>query len=438
MMELRAAIRRNNGAGIKFEIESGAPVNQARKVDGYSTILQEAAENPEVSLETLRILVEAGADHTLAPGELVRKASATGELERVKFFESLGCPLTKVDRYGYTSLHSAIRAGVQPPYDLVEYLLAAGVNINQKSSWSETALGYALSGRRFDMARLLVRHGATGEEGWPKIFGYVLESNLDAIALNKADLGSEFFSFGMWRPLRIAISMGDVSLCEFLLRNGSTVTYIDPRGMDVMSDAILSGSVEMAEWVLKTLLNGELHKQLAPDYRFYSLFSEACQVDSVEMAEWLLKAGENISEMRFGSCSSLEMANFCLLHHEPLAEPNFLESSLVDAAEDSPEFLVEYLLDRGVDPNTSNYYPGNALHQAVKRDSDRLVKMLLDKGCRVDQLDGDGDPPLCVAKSLSVARMLIDAGADPDQEHWVYGTVRRHLLEQDVAFSRIL
>ena len=75
---------------------------------------------------------------------------------------------------------------------------------------------------------------------------------------------------------------------------------------------------------------------------------------------------------------------------------------------------VDILLERGADLNHTNGRGWTPLHVAVIRNDARHVNMLLDRGTDARTADKRGVTPLHRARSRSVAKLLLDHGADPN------------------------
>ena len=72
------------------------------------------------------------------------------------------------------------------------------------------------------------------------------------------------------------------------------------------------------------------------------------------------------------------------------------------------------LLAQGAGPNAVGVYGFTALHRAAQFDRVELVRALLDAGANVNYAGKWGSTPLMCAKSAVVARMLLEAGAEPN------------------------
>ena len=85
---------------------------------------------------------------------------------------------------------------------------------------------------------------------------------------------------------------------------------------------------------------------------------------------------------------------------------------------------VSALLDAGADPNTFDDLGKTPLHYAAERAHVGVMRSLLERGAQVDAHDEAtaGNTPLGEVAgncSLAVARVLVDAGADPTVPGWM-------------------
>ncbi|VAH95738.1 hypothetical protein VPH35_067648 [Triticum aestivum] len=98
---------------------------------------------------------------------------------------------------------------------------------------------------------------------------------------------------------------------------------------------------------------------------------------------------------------------------------------------------VEYLLDKGANPNKQDNKRFTPLHYATKEGNNRLVRLLLSKGASVDVLSSEGTP-LHVAASYGksgIIQILLQHNADPNTVSADLGTPMAAVL--CVASGRI-
>jgi len=99
------------------------------------------------------------------------------------------------------------------------------------------------------------------------------------------------------------------------------------------------------------------------------------------------------------------------------ADPNIgrgKQVTALQAAVSNPETFA-LLLKRGADANARAYGGGTAMHSAATGCTE-CVRMLLAAHVPVDVRDDQGRTPLYYASRIETARLLIDAGADPNAE----------------------
>ncbi len=85
------------------------------------------------------------------------------------------------------------------------------------------------------------------------------------------------------------------------------------------------------------------------------------------------------------------------------------ETPLWAAAVAGKTRMVEYLLDKGADPNVAAFHGATPLHAAVQRDRHDLVPLLLAAGADPHRLDGNGRSPADWAR-LTATRALAQEG----------------------------
>jgi ankyrin repeat protein len=92
-------------------------------------------------------------------------------------------------------------------------------------------------------------------------------------------------------------------------------------------------------------------------------------------------------------------------------EDEYGQTLLGSAVEDGRLEIIEILLDRGIDVNSSDY----ALHLAIEYPNLQVVDLLLDRGANIDRLERNGCTPILLAVSdeiEDISMRLIRRGAD--------------------------
>lgn len=147
---LMVAAEKGNLEAINTLIAAGANVNAVSNTFKFSALIIAAAKG---HLEVITSLVNAGADLTLQSSGLETLAVAAGEgnLDSVKLLVSLGAKPTHQTMY---------RALLNKRYDIMEYLLSTGMDINEKDRNGATYLESAVVMGDEKMVRLLLAHGA--------------------------------------------------------------------------------------------------------------------------------------------------------------------------------------------------------------------------------------------------------------------------------------
>lgn len=210
---------------------------------------------------------------------------------------------------------------------------------------------------------------------------YLLEHGADPNLLKKGSCGA----------VGRAVCAGQIGIIKILLKFGGDIEHVDPSGFTPLFHAVISGDFE----VLQVLINcgADIHAVLNDG-----------------SSALLVAIGQN--DVR--ACSALLLAGV-----DPNIPDSWGVSPLYEACNRGLKDVVEVLLALpSVLTNTldtGDIYLSSPLHVAACRGFDRIVKMLLDHGAKVDQEGprGLGSPLLeaCANDHSTVLRLLLARGA---------------------------
>ena len=331
---------------VRLLLATGADANATESTKGQTALMWAAAEN---HAEVVAVLAGAGADVTA-------RSRPTPDLS----------PQEPGDR-GFTAFLFAARAG---QIDAVRTLLAAGADVNDTVSDGTSALVLAVASAKFEMAALLLDHGAdpnAAAQGW---------TPLHQIAWTR-------------RPNRGLNTVGPVvrgrmdslSLVEKLVAHGADVH----ARMTKEIPTIYSG-------------RNRLNRIGATPFLL-----AAHRVD-VELMRLLAESGADpLQPNEEGTTPVMAAAGVGLWF--PGESPGTPE----EAAE-----AVKLALELGGDPTTVDANGDTALHGAAYWDSPGAVELLVAAGAKLDLKNERGWTPLRIADGVAITAGIHVAPAVAD------------------------
>ena len=442
------AVRVGDAAQIRALLDGAADPNQPA-LDG-TTALHWAANRDD--LTTARLLLEAGA-----------RAGV-------------------VNRYGATPLLVAATNGSA---EMLELLLAAGADPNADLPEGETPLMRAARTGRVGAVRALLHHGAEVEaaerwRGQTALMWAAIEGNT-AAALELVAAGADVHarSAGGFTPLLFAVRQDRQAVLRVLVAAGADVNDTLPDGMSALCLAALNAHYDAGVWLLKQGADPNadaqgwtaLHQLVwarRPNLGFNNpapiptgLVSDLDFVAALAVYGADLDARET-KEPRGGDGAGTAGGYRNVLNRVG-ATPFLLAAKAVDvelmrllvalgadprlpnedgttplmvaagvgiwAVGESPgtnqESLaaVELMLELGDVVTTVDTNGDTALHGAIIRGSEPLVRFLLDQGADLEAVNGKGWTPLRMAEGVfysntgkrwpEMERLLLELGAGP-------------------------
>jgi ankyrin repeat protein len=382
------------------------------------------------------------------PSSPLAEAAARGDMEAVRArLDEGNVDVDAPDRDGTPALHWVVRAG---DVEMAERLIAAGADVNAASRFGLAALHVAIEQGDVAMTRRLLEHGADVAQpdgarepplmiaariGEPAVVAVLLEhdAEVDArdpsfgqtplmVAVQSGHLevaklllergaavdaktapatpprfvppsesppglskgvgiiragwpegrGKRFPAAGSKTPLLYAARAGDLALTRLLVENGADIELADGNGVTPLIESILNASIFR--------VNREGHS------------------DHLRVAELLLDAGANVNAMDwYGETPLWAAVDLRNLELGPSEKSTDVRAEALA--------LIERLLEAGADPNArTKEFP----HER------RYIVAVVGS---VAWVDLTGQTPFlraAVAGDLTVMRLLLDHGADPN------------------------
>ncbi|KAF5229345.1 hypothetical protein FAUST_10467 [Fusarium austroamericanum] len=421
-------------------IQKGADVN-AKSKDGATALLAAVKSGHEA---VAGLLLDANADHHIQQGSL-----------------------------GGTPLHvAADRMALQMAAALIEH----GADVSSRDYSERTPLHIAAAGGTHIMQRLLripkPRGGCSASAGSGSVTTMISTGPLQAkeqrqnrsytgmielLLYNDADISArdinghtplhfavgggyesiaeELISFDAeidamdkdgWTPLQWTVETGLVAISCLLLENGADPNKTDKFGRTALHWATKKGHTTM----VKLLLEFSAEPNVLDTWSGATPLHLAVYDKKRDIALLLLKSGADLNVQpeakdpkagdRKAEWERVPFPKTFDLGHRELLLEKFMDKEHSTSLAGMPlywanEEMATMLLDHGADPNLQDSDFGDtALHSAVFRRKQNLVKVLLERRASPNVPDKLGKAPLHYTDRVEIAEILLDAGAEID------------------------
>jgi ankyrin repeat protein len=422
---------------LKQKVDVNAP-----QPDG-TTALHWAVRQDD--LETANLLIRAGANVKAANrfgATPLSLAATNGNAAMIEKLLKAGEDANAVvSETGDTVLMLAARTG-KP--EAVATLLNHGADVNKRNATGQTALMWAAAERNAAAVQVLIEHKAdlsvkTHAAPPPKPLDTIFSAPFPVggmtallFAARQSDLKSATILIAAGAdvnetaqdgtsPILVAVLNGHYALANFLLQKGA-----DPNAVDGKGRAALYAAVDMRnlEWstrpappekdtmteldLIKALLahganpNARLTKKIplrgqpSFDGRWANMigatpFWRAAQSDDVTVMRLLVEKGADPLLSTTDHTTPLMVA----------AGVGWSDGQSHGSQSDAPEAL-RLCLEWGGDVNAANDVGYTALHGAAFRGANDVVKLLVEKGARMDVKNQEGRLPVNMAEGMHI------------------------------------
>jgi len=441
------AARHQNKAAVRTLVAEHADVN-GLEADG-ATAIQWAAhwDDPEMA----DLLIHAGANVNAA-NELgvtpLALACENGSAPMVGKLLQAGANANLAPPNGETPLMTCARAG---GVDAIKALLARGANVNAKENVEgQSALMWAVAEGHSDVVRVLIEHGAD-VRARSRTFGQLIVRDENGARLvcppppgvNAPCVNAETVEKGGSTALLFAARSGDIESAKLLVAAGANVNDEAPDGNSALVVAAYSGNGKLAEFFLDKDANP------SADKGGYSALHAALLRGDNDLVKSLLAHGANPNtRMTKGTPHMRSSQQFALPESLVGATPFFLAAKyaepemmralaaagadpLVPAQDGTTPLMaaagvgyrggetrrnreyhrvplpdddrtleaVKVALSLGVDVNAANQAGNTALHGAASKAYTDVIKLLVEKGAKLDVRNKRGETPLTLASA---------------------------------------
>ena len=357
---LSEAVQERANTLIRKKLEKGADPD-AFDEEGYTAAIYAAGQG---DVQTLRELHRHGADLglTTAQGESpLYYAAQNGHAEVAGFLLSVGVPVDPVTVHNETPLLIAAREG---HLEFVAGLLHAGADVDQQDNRGWGALMVALREKHSDVVNLLLNH------------------NVD-VNLGPKDGPN---------TIMMAVKQEDEDLVRHLIERGADVHHVDRDGMCALRIAVLRGNQPIA----RRLLNAGADVS-APFANKEKPLEMAERQGHAELAKYLKKR-----EKRLAACMDIlevvargDLERIKEIVKQVPASVNVHSKKsrwtpLLIAVRAGEMQIAATLLAHDADVHARSMEGKSAIAYAIDEGNLAMVKLLLEGGARIDQIDAEG------------------------------------------------
>ncbi|HUK32997.1 MAG TPA: ankyrin repeat domain-containing protein [Vicinamibacterales bacterium] len=344
---LMTAARTGNVDTIKLLVETGAKVDTKEQWQGQTALMWAASQN---NAAAVKALIDAGAD----------KNEHSKLLSFPEFkWETSGMVVTVLPRGGWTPLMYAARDGA---IDAVGALADAKADLNASDPDGTTALLYAITNAHFDTAAVLIEKGADPN---------VADSTGTTALYSAVDMHTMGPMLSRPSP-KLVDKLDAADIVHLLIAKGANVNARLKRPI-IGRHHTPTGDASLGEGTTP--------------------LARAAKSNDLQLMKALLDAGADpkLTLKDRTTVLTIAAAGGAVVGAYAVAIP---------VTEDSSIEAIKLCLDRGVDINAFNSQGTTAVHAAVQRGAEKVVRFLAEHGAKLDMKNKQGRTPLDIAMGV--------------------------------------
>lgn len=287
---------------------------------------------------------------------------------------------------GDTPIHLAIRNG---HYDIVKLLIAYKANLNIRTSNKRSSFEIAATSGNVDIGKLLIEHNpgfinsdchwdnrpihVAVENGNIEFTEFLIENGVNINTLTKCYPET---------PLHIAIYNSNLYIVKMLVDCGAKL--IEQSNCKLKDDALAHAVRYATKEIINYLFNLPIIRKQISEF-----------IQSINSEFFLAEKDEKKSHRK-----SFSSTNAFQTYLSNKKELRFAKALLHGAIIVGDQYIVETLLDKGIDVDTKNInsQQNTALHQAVLAKNLDIVKLLLEYGANLKLLNRNNQTALAIAE----------------------------------------
>ena len=422
---MRELVRGAAGALVALIVLGASSWAHAQDAGG-TTALHRAVQADD--LKEARSLLRAGADvraanrYGVTPLSL---AAVNGNAEMIELLLDARADPNAAFGEGETALMTAARTGRPEPLTL---LLTHGADPNAaERAFGETALMWAAGHGHADAIRVLVARGADADARSATI-------DLPPTKVDFSFAVTTALPRGGMTALMYAARQGQLASAVALAEVGANLNAVDPEGTTALVIAIINAHYELAARLVEAGADPNIGDAsgMAALYAAVDMQHLAPFVNRPSpRATGLMSAAELVTVLlEHGADPNATLRAPLLMRQHNSGDPSLGAGAtpLMRAAKAVDVELMQTLLDHGADPSRAMANGTTALLAAVSGRSAgsltpdtpmfRAVQLLLDRGADVNAAAANGETLLhrAVARGDALVRLLVERGARLDLE----------------------